>query len=145
MLHSKGAYLSHDIDLILIGPATQVGLDQALGTSGFIRRGDRYTHPRARFYLEFPRGPLAIGSDFRIRPIERRGPYGRLWLLSPTDSCRDRLAAFYHWDDRQSFRAALAIACRNRVDLRRIRQWSLAEGAGQKFDEFEAELERMRQ
>lgn len=144
MLHSRGAYVSHDIDLILTGPATQARLDRAMAAIGFARKGDRYTHQRARFYVEFPRGPLAIGSDLRVRPIERRGPHGRLWLLSATDSCRDRLAAFYHWNDRQSLRAAVSIGLRNRVRLGVIRRWSLAEGAADKLAEFEAELKRAR-
>lgn len=143
-LHSKGAYLSYDIDLILVGPTTQAELDKAMAAVGFARKGDRYTHQRARFYVEFPRGPLAIGADLRVRPIERRGPHGRLWLLSATDSCRDRLAAFYHWNDRQSLRAAVSIALRNRVNLGTIRRWSLAEGAADKLGEFEAELKHAR-
>ena len=144
-LHTGGAYVSFDVDLILTGPATQAELDKAMATVGFVRRGDRYTHPHSRFYVEFPRGPLAIGSDFRIRPVERRGPRGRILVLSPTDSCRDRLAAFYHWNDRQSLKVAVSIALRNRVKLGAIRRWSIAEGAANKFGEFEAELGRARQ
>lgn len=143
-LHSGGAYASFDVDLVLAGPATQAGLDRAMATVGFVRRGDRYTHPRARFYVEFPRGPLAIGSDFRIRPVERRGPHGRILVLSATDSCRDRLAAFFHWNDRQSLKVAVSIALRNRVKLGAIRRWSIAEGAADRFAEFEAELKRAR-
>jgi hypothetical protein len=143
-LHSKGDYVSLDIDLILTGSTTQSAVDRAMADVGFRRRGDRYIHPRSRFYVEFPRGPLAIGSDFQIRPVERRAPVGRILLLSPTDSCRDRLAAFYHWNDRQSLKAAVSIALRNRVKLGAIRRWSIAEGAAARFAEFEAELVRAR-
>ena len=61
---------------------------------GFVREGDRLVHERVRFWVEFPKGPLAIGSDLEIRPEEIRAGRRRVWGLSATDSCRDRLAAF---------------------------------------------------
>lgn len=42
---------------------------------------------------------------------------GRTLALSPTDACRDRLAAFYHWSDRGGLAAAVAIAQRHRVNM----------------------------
>jgi hypothetical protein len=57
-------------------------------------------------------------------------------MLSPTDSCRDRLAAYYHWNDRQSLEVAVAIARRNPVDLAVIGEWSTAEGFPERFEEF---------
>ena len=52
------------------------------------------------------------------------------------DACRDRLAAFYHWGDRQALNAAIQIACANRIGIQRIRAWSVAEGATARFEEF---------
>ena len=115
-----------------------------MGNVGFVRRGDRYVHPRTRFYVEFPRGPLAIGDDLRIRPVERATRHGRTLALSATDSCRDRLAAYYHWNDRQSLRVAIWIATRNRVSLAKIRRWSATEKSEAAFEEFVVELERAR-
>lgn len=131
-----------DVDFVVKGSATGVHLDAALTPLGFERKGDRYVHPRVPFYVEFPRGPLAIGNDFRIRPVERRSRYGRTLALSATDSCRDRLAAFYHWNDRQSLRVATWIARRNRVSYRTIRQWSVAEGFDDRYREFLASVKR---
>ena len=65
--------------------------------------------------------------------------------LSATDSCRDRLAAFYHWKDRQALAAAVAIAIRHRVRLTRIRLWSVEEGEPKAFEVFHAELARARE
>ncbi len=143
-VHSGGAYHSVDMDFILLRPVTQAALDAAMHSVGFRRKGDRYLHPRARFYVEFPRGPLAIGGDHRIRPVEHRRQRARALVLSPTDSCRDRLAAFYHWHDRQSLAVAVSIALRNRLNLARIRRWSIAEGAAPAFDEFLAALRAAR-
>lgn len=143
-LHSGGAYVSADMDFILLGHVTQAALDAAMGSVGFRRRADRYLHSRARFYVEFPRGPVAIGGDYRIKPVEHRLSRARALVLSPTDSCRDRLAAFYHWNDRQSLAVAVSIALRNRVKLAAIRRWSVTEGAEHRFDEFVAELRTAR-
>ena len=143
-LHSGGAHVSVDMDFVLLGAVTQATLDAAMGSVGFRRRGDRYLHSRARFYVEFPRGPLAIGRDYRIEPVEHRRRRARMLVLSPTDSCRDRLAAFYHWNDRQSLAVAVSIALRNRVNLAAVRRWSVTEGAERRFDEFLAELKLAR-
>ncbi|HEY3170433.1 MAG TPA: hypothetical protein VGK08_05460, partial [Thermoanaerobaculia bacterium] len=59
-------------------------------------------------------------------------------------SCRDRLAAFYHWNDRQSLETAVRIALRNRVDFQLIRGWSAEEGMETKYNEFRQELTRRR-
>jgi hypothetical protein len=143
-LHTDGSYLSKDADFVVRGAVRQAALDAALAKLGFERRGDRYVHPRVRFYLEFPPGPLAIGSDLNIQPIEVDGGAGPALVLSPTDSCRDRLAAFYHWRDRQSLRVAVSIARTHQVDLKAIEKWSRSEGSLDAYREFLRELARPR-
>ena len=143
-LYTRGAFQSADMDFILTGPAKQSQLDAAMATVGFTRKGDRYVCPRTPFYVEFPRGPLAIGNDYGIRPVTRRTPQGLAMMLSPTDSCRDRLAAFYHWNDRQSLQVAVWIVLRDRVHLPAVRRWSVAEGFADRFEEFLAEVKRAR-
>ncbi len=133
-----------DADFVLSGSPTVDDLDRTLGTLGFRRRGSRYVHGRVPFFVEFPRGPLGIGEDIRIRPIWRSHHGAKTLALSATDSCRDRLAAYYHWSDRQSLTAAVAIALRHRVALRKIRKWSLREGHPNGYAAFLAELGRSR-
>lgn len=139
-VHSRGAHLSHDLDFVVRGGGTRRSLDAAMGSIGFTRDGDRYVHRRTPFFVEFPRGPLTIGTDVDIRPVRVEAAGGTTLVLSATDACRDRLAAFYHWADRQSLRVAVAIAVANRVNLTVIRRWSEREGAEAKFEEFRAEL-----
>ena len=111
---------------------------------GFTRRRDRYVHPRSRFYVEFPWGPLAIGGEYRNLPVTSSTPHGRMLMLSAADSSRDRLAAFYHWGDRQSLTVAAWIAARNRVNLATLRRWSTAEGAAEGCEQFIAETSNIR-
>lgn len=131
---------SSDVDFVLMSDTRRSNIDEALATLGFHRRPDRYVHPECRWFVEFPPGPLAIGADTGIRPVTfRLGRFATL-ALSATDSCRDRLAAFYHWDDRQSLEAAVEIARRHEVELARIRAWSAGEEAADKFREFERRI-----
>ena len=139
-LYSAGAYQSQDLDFVIRSGGTRVSLDGAMASIGFARRSDRYIHSTSPFYVEFPRGPLAIGDDFDIRPVQLRVGGGMTLALSATDACRDRLAAFYHWSDRGSLAAAVAIAVRRRIDRAAVRHWSRAEGFEERFEEFRAEL-----
>lgn len=77
-----------------------------------------------------------IDGDENVRPVEIVIGRARFLALSPTDSCRDRLAQFFHWKDRQSLSVAVLIAVRRRVDLRRVRAWSSAEGFEEQYEEF---------
>jgi hypothetical protein len=65
---------------------------------------------------------------------------GKLRLLSPTNSVKDRLAAFFHWNDRQSLEPALMVAQAQPVDLKDIRRLSKSEENEAKFDIFEQRL-----
>ncbi len=142
--YSAGAYHSLDADFVLLGTCRADDLDGAMATLGFRLDRDRYVHPDVSFFVEFPPGPLGIGEDFGIRPVWKRRRHARMLALSATDSCRDRLAAFYHWRDRQALAAAVAIALHERVALARVKQWSAAEGHPEGYERFIAELARAR-
>jgi hypothetical protein len=141
-IYSGGAYQSEDLDLILQSSPTQKELDRVMAGIGFARKGDSYHHPDTRFFVEFPRGPLSIGSDLSVKTAEISIDGVSVLLLSPTDSCLDRLAGYYHWKDRQSLKAAVAMAARHRIDLERTQAWSAREGASQGFEEFIRELQK---
>ena len=143
-IYSEGSYTSSDVDYVLEGRVRQAELDTAMGTLGFLREGDRFVHAQSDFWVEFPRGPLAVGEDHDLRAVVLRGSAGRTLALSATDSCRDRLAAFYHWADRQGFRAAVEIAARQRVSLRAIEAWSQHEGHAEDYLEFLREVREVR-
>jgi len=143
-IHTGGRYVSADADFILSGRITRADLDRAMRSVGFVREGDRYVHPRARFFVEFPRGPLAIGADHRIRPVRLSSRGHSMLVLSPTDSCRDRLAAFYHWNDRQSLSVAATIGCLHRLKWAVIREWSKKEGFADRFEEFRRTVRQRR-
>ena len=143
-LYSEGAYQSHDLDFIIESRSQRQVLDAAMASVGFLRDGDRYVHPRTPLFVEFPPGPLAIGDDLKIRPVRLVLDQGHALALSATDACRDRLAAFYHWSDRQSLDVAVQVALRRRVRMAAILAWSRREGAEAKFEEFKRAVARAR-
>ena len=140
-IYTDGVYKSVDLDYVLQSAVTQSRLDEAMAKAGFERRSNQYLHPRAPLYVEFPPGPLGIGSDYRIVPIELEIGGAIVLALSSTDSCRDRLAAFLHWRDQQNLDTAVQIALRNDVDMVNIRSWCASEGVPEGFDEFVRNLE----
>ncbi len=143
-LYTRGAYHSMDVDFVLSDPPAIRVLDQVMAAEGFTRERDHYVQRLIPYFVEFPAGPLGIGQDFAIGPVWRARGSAKTLALSATDACRDRLAAFYHWGDRQGLATAVAIAVQNRVHQPTIRAWSRAEGSPQGYAQFISELERAR-
>ena len=136
--YAPEAYQSHDLDFVL----TLRGADgeRVLEALGYERRGDFYVHDVSPFPLEFPPGPLAIGKDLVTTwsTIERGDEV--LHVLTPTDSCRDRLASYLFWNDLSGLEQARAVhlARPEEVDLRTLSDWCAREGHAQKFELYEA-------
>lgn len=87
--YAPQAYQSRDLDFVITlkAPAGVAALTEL----GFVERGQVYRHPSTHFTLDFPRGPLAVGDELLTTwRTERRGTE-LLHMITPTDSCRDRL------------------------------------------------------
>ena len=56
--------------------------------------------------------------------------------MTPTDSVKDRLAAYYHWNDHQALEQAVMVAHAKKVSLKEIRRWSEQEGHKEKYKVF---------
>jgi hypothetical protein len=138
-LYAGGTFHSYDLDFILRRTVRRDLLDAAMKDIGFERRGDHYASPDQDYLVEFPPGPLAIGSDTAIRPVHLRVGGTIVLALSATDSCLDRLAAWIHWRDKGSRQVALEIATRSRVRLARIREWCRREDAEVEGERFLAD------
>ena len=67
---------------------------------------------------------------------------GRLVLLTPTQSVKDRLAWYYHSRDRPSLLQAVAVATHCEIDFDDLRRWSEGEQSLHMYEDFLAELAR---
>lgn len=138
-IYSENEYESYDLDFVATGLAGRPG--GVMEDLGFTREGRHWRHPRSRFWVEFPPGPVQVG-DATVREFARRStPLGVLHLLAPTECVMDRLAGYYHWSDPQCLDQALSVARRQSVDLSRIEEWSRSEGEDARFRDFVERLE----
>ena len=138
-------YSSNDMDMITTTLTSQYQLSAALESIGFIRSGQGryYVHPDTDFALEFPSGPLMVGdeqiTEDRIYNLQTKT--GTLRLLSPTDCEKDRLAAFYHWGDKQRWEQAVGVARRHKPDWAGLQRWHHTEGVESSYPDFRAAVE----
>ena len=98
-----------------------------------------WTHPKSRYWVEFPPGPVAIGEETIRDFAERETRMGTLRLLAPTEGVMDRLAWYFHDADTQCLEQALQVATRHPVDLKRIARWARSERphGEERYREFE--------
>ena len=143
-IYASDRYVSMDLDFIDRLHTTRRRLKQALAEIGFTEQNRYFVHQDTAFFLEFPAGPLAVGNEPVARVEELRLETGTLRLLSPTDCVKDRLAAFYHWNDRQCLQQAVWVAQEREVDWKEIDRWSRQEGELGKFEVFRKKFEEER-
>lgn len=140
MYWSEGSHQSYDLDFVVtmwLQDGTEGRVMEAIGFERFRRYWRR---DGTEFFVEFPPGPLMVGQDdVRAWATECRGDQ-TLQILTPTDSVRDRLCAFYFWRDLGALAAAIEIAVRCPVDLPAIAVWSEREAEMERFGEFERRL-----
>ena len=139
-IYTKNTYESFDLDFVLLSHVRRKIIRPVLEALGFREDGRHYRHPDTPYIVEFLSPPLSVGGE-PVREIHkiRRGKM-TLKLLSPTDCVKDRLAAFYHWNDRPSLDQAILVCGNAKVDLREVRRWSTNEGMRDKFELFKEAL-----
>ncbi len=140
--YAPEAYQSSDLDFVVeFAKHGSNGADELAGI-GFEPKGSTYVCKSTVFTLDFPSGPLAVGGDFITKWSTEKSGDQILYIISATDSVRDRLAWFYFANDFAALAAALAVAIKNEIDLELIRTWSQKENSLEKFEVFLRRLER---
>lgn len=138
-IYTNNKYESSDLDIISHVALKEIS--KALEEIGFKKKSSRhFERKNCPFFIEFVSPPAAIGNE----PIKSQAVidtnYGKIVLLTPTDSVKDRLAAYYHWHDQQALEQALMVAEAQIIDLKEIQRWSYREGFKQGFDIFVSRL-----
>ena len=132
-IYSHNRYQSFDLDFIGDHGTGRKMVKKVLTALGFVEKNKYFTHPESKFYVEFPSGPLAVGGEPVKDVVELVFSTGKLRLLSPTECVKDRLAAYYHWQDRQCLEQAAMVTAENQVDLDEIERWSESEGMSAEY------------
>ncbi len=133
-IYSEGKYISKDADFL--SETDHQFIKQAMLDLGFKNLGKDFYHDDCSFTAEFPGYELVIGDE----PMKAEGKIKKgnftLKLLSPTQCVMDRLAAFYHWKDRQSLQQAVMVAQNHPIKLKVIEAWSAKEGMIDRYQLF---------
>lgn len=140
-IYSENKYISKDLDLVNVYAVNRRRIKATMTELGFQEEGRYFTHAETKLFIEFPTGPLAIGEEPVKEIAEREVATGTLHIISPTDCVKDRLAAYYHWNDKQCLVQAKYVSQTQAVDLDEVRAWSEREGMLAKFEEIKEQLE----
>ncbi|NHZ86497.1 MAG: hypothetical protein GWP19_11555 [Planctomycetia bacterium] len=135
-IYSRGEYTSFDLDLINQYNEQYKKIHAVMGELGFREYNRYFVHEDTELFIEFPSGPLGVGDAPIDKIAEIDTEAGVLRLLTPTDCIKDRLSAYYHWDDEQCLQQAIWVAQMNEFDLESVKMWSIKEGAEDKFLAF---------
>ena len=140
-IYSKNEYLSYDLDFATYTTIREI--KPILEELGFKQKSTRhFVRKDCPYYIEFVTSPVSIGNDEAITKFKKlKTKNGTVVLLSATDCVKDRLAAYYHWNDPQSLDQAVMVAKKQKVDLQNIKKWSIKEQAKEKFDRFKKLLD----
>src|SRR3990172_1841168 len=110
---------------------------------GFQEQGRYFVSPETQFFVEFPNGPLSVGEEPVKEVSEFKLETGTLRVVSATDCVKDRLCAFYFWNDQQGLAQAVLVAKSQNVDLKEIRRWSKAEGKEREYETLDRKSTRL--
>ena len=132
-IYSAEKYVSQDLDFVDRRFATVRKIREAMLAIGFVPENRYFRHPQVDLLIEFPSGPPAVGKEPIGAINEIEFSTGMLRLLSPTDCVKDRLAAYYHWDDLQTLEQAVLVAQSNSIDMSEVKRWSKEEGMADAF------------
>jgi hypothetical protein len=139
-IYSYNQYMSWDIDLINRYNDKPSKIKKIMLGFGFYEENKYFVHKDTKYFIEFPPGPLGVGDELVGDIALRATEAGVLRLLTPTDCVKDRLSAYYHWNDLQSLHQAVWVAKNNEIDTSNIKAWSAKEGMSVKFADFETAL-----
>ncbi|SEQ04667.1 hypothetical protein SAMN03080615_00165 [Amphritea atlantica] len=143
-IYSDNFYQSDDLDFVDRSYTPGKKLKDAMSEIGFTPVGRYFEHPDSPFVVEFPSGPLSVGDDPVRNWSTLSTPLGTFTLITPEDCIKDRLAAYFHWNDRQALEQAVWVAHDQVGEYRpdEIEKWAEREGEVDKFKEFIARLKR---
>ncbi len=138
--YSGDKYVSKDLDLINANFSKRSKIKSVMEKIGFQEQGRYFVNSETQFFVEFPDGPLSVGEEPVKEVSEFELETGTLRVVSPTDCVKDRLCAFYFWNDQQGLAQAVLVTQIQKVDLQEIRRWSKTEGKEREYGVFKNKL-----
>jgi hypothetical protein len=139
-IYTENKYVSADIDLVNVNFVDRKKIVEAMKEIGFSEKNRYFIHPDTKHIVEFPPGPLSVGEEPVKRIIEIKFSTGLLRVISETDCVKDRLAAYYFWNDQQSLAQAILVAKNAQINMSEIQRWSQTTRNMNRFKTFQQRL-----
>jgi hypothetical protein len=134
-IYTKNKYQSFDLDFVTHAAIKEV--TTLLAELGFQRESSRHFIRRdCPFFIEFVAPPATVGNEPLKGENKLKTKFGTIVLMTPTDSVKDRLAAYYHWNDQQALEQAIMVAESQKIDFHEVKRWSEKEGHIGKYRQF---------
>ena len=141
-IYSENKYESFDLDFIDNSFTPRKEIARTLSEINFIEHNRYFKNPKTKYIVEFPAGPLSIGSQPVHETKEIEIKTGKLFILSPADSLKDRLAAYFHWEDSQALEQALLLYRSQKISLKEVEKWAILEGHQFKYNSIKKKFKR---
>lgn len=133
-IYSDGIYKSGDLDFVLKTYSADI-IPKVMESIGFKQSSGRhYIHPRCEKFVEFMFGPAGIGDDVKIKPDEVKLRGQTLFIYSPTDCIRDRLASYINFKARECLDQAALVAEKFPFNHYKVKEWCASEGAPEAYN-----------
>jgi hypothetical protein len=91
-IYSTGEYMSKDLDFVT--SERNANIAPVMEPLGFTLEGRQFLHPTARYFIEFPPGPIAFGDRYvgneDTTYLETK--WGAIRIITPTQCVMDRVA-----------------------------------------------------
>ncbi len=144
-IYTENLYLTKDIDMVNTNYKKPSYLHKVMGELGFQKDGRIYTNTTTSITVEFPPGPLAVGNNFITSTTVAKTKQGDIPILHVKDVVIDRLAAFIHWQDRQSLIQAVGVMLKHNLQPKDFDSFLTKEGDEPHNELFDALFQRAQQ
>ncbi|MBL4827976.1 MAG: hypothetical protein JKY66_09745 [Spongiibacteraceae bacterium] len=138
-IYSENLYLTKDIDMVNTSYHPSVAINQAMREIGFTKKGRVYISDTTDICVEFPSAPLSVGEELIQETTIIEVSTGKIPILLAKDVIKDRLVAYFHWNDRPSLVQAMAVMSKHEIDANELKAFFETEG---KMEEY-ALIERL--
>jgi hypothetical protein len=132
-IYTENIYLTKDIDMVDISYQSPAVLRAAMTEIGFVKQGRIYINKTTDISVEFPAGPISVGDELITRTTTAKSKLGEIPILCAEDVIKDRLAAYFHWQDKPSLVQALALMLQHPIATDTLRAFCRKEGRQDEF------------
>lgn len=136
-IYTENLYLTKDIDMVNTNYQPPKLIHKAMAELRFHKQGRVYVNATTNITVEFPSAPLSVGDELIKSTTHKRVANKNIPILKVEDVVKDRLAAFIHWQDRQSLIQATAILIKHYLNPTLFKKFCMREGTAEHYKMLE--------